>query len=257
MRDLCMSCDCNTDRESARVCALLCRVSHPEMSTATNFVVDYISSGPKKLESPPQQSSGTVGSDRARAEQAAQVEASGGGPLRVATVAPMVGKWVSACFPEGSESTLRELEEVIREASDAARNDHDEASANEWAEGYEFPQQYVDSDVACLRSKMVARRLKKIAADRLSKERVERTLREDNPERDHMLDLAVGMTVHKPAGFEPNGKQPRPPLRAVYSSVSSAVNKTLGTIVKAKLAFLLPLSLALENVPNLHLCLNG
>ena len=35
----------------------------------------------------------------------------------------MVEKWVSACFPEGSESSVRELEEVIEEASDAARDD--------------------------------------------------------------------------------------------------------------------------------------
>ena len=69
-----------------------------------------------------------------------------------------------------------------------------------------------------------------------------------------MLDLAVGMTVHVPKGFVPNGNQPRSPLRAVYCSVSSAVNKMLGTIVEDELAFLLPLSLAQEYVPNVNLC---
>ena len=175
-------------------------------------------------------------------------------------MAPMVERWVSACFPEGSESSVRELEEVINEASDAARDDHDEASANKWAEGYEFPQRYIDSDVACLRAagldfaKMVKRRLALISAKRLSRERVERTLREDNPERDLMLDLAIGMKVHKPAGFVPNGCQPRSPLRAVYCSVASAVNNMLGAVVEQRLAFLLPLQLAQEHVPNLHLC---
>ena len=153
-------------------------------------------------------------------------------------MAPMVKRWVSACFPEGSDSSVRKLEEVINEVSDAARDDHDEATANKWAEGYEFPQRYIDSDVACLRAaglnfaKMVKRRLALISAKRLSRERVERTLREDNPERELMLNLAIGMKVHKPAGFVPNGCQPRSPLRAVYCSVASAVNKMLGAVVE-------------------------
>ena len=64
-----------------------------------------------------------------------ETEIGGGGPYRAPSVAPMLEKWVSACFPEGSESSLRELEEVIQEASDAAQDDYDEASANEWAGG--------------------------------------------------------------------------------------------------------------------------
>ena len=178
----------------------------------------------------------------------------------MSSVAPMVEKWVSACFPGGSESSARELEEVIKEASDAARDDHDEASAIKWAEGYEFPQRYIDSDVACLRAagldftKMVKRRLALISANRLSRERIERTLREDNPERNLMLDLAIGMKVHEPEGFVPNGRQPRSPLRSVYCSVAPAVNKMLGAVVEQKLAFLLPLNMAQEHVPNLHLC---
>ena len=95
------------------------------------------------------------------------------------------------------------------------------------------------------------RRLVLISAKRLSRERVERTLREDNPEHDLTLDLAIGMKVHKPAGFVPNGCQPRSPLRAVYCSVASAVNKMLGAVVLQRLAFL---HLAQKHVPNLHLC---
>ena len=189
-------------------------------------------------------------------------EVGGSGPYRAPSVAPMVGKWVSTCFPEGSESSVRELEEVIQEASDAGQDDYDEASANEWAGGgggYQFPQRYIDSDVACLRAagldftKMVKRRLALIASGRLSRERVEKTLRDDNPERDRMPDLAIEMKVHKPDGFVPNGCQPRSPLRTTYSSVSSDVNKMLGAVVEHKLAFLLPLDMAQEHVPNLHL----
>ena len=253
-----MPCDCNGDRESSHMCALPCRVFPPEMSTVTNADIDYISSGTNNLE--PSPSCSTVRSDRLRAERASGVEVSGGDPYGAPSVAPMVEKWVSACFPEGSESSLRELEEVIMEASDAAREDHDEASTNKWAAGYEFPQQYTDSDVACLRAagldftKMMKRRLALISANRLSRERIERTLREDNPEHDRMLDFAIGMKVHKPDGFVPNGCQPRYPLRTVYCSISSAVNKMLGAVVEQKLVFLLPLSMAQEHVPNLHLC---
>ena len=99
-----------------------------------------------------------------------ETEVGGVGPYRAQSVAPMVEKWVSACFPEGSESSVQELEEVIQEASDAAQDDYDEASANEWAGGYQFPQRYIDSDVACLRAagldftKMVKRRLALIAS---------------------------------------------------------------------------------------------
>ena len=78
---------------------------------------------------------------------------------------------------------------------------------------------------------MVKRRLALIASGRLSREGVEKTLRDDNPERDRMLDLAIGMKVHKPDSFVPNGCQPRSPLRATYSSVSSAVNKMLGAVL--------------------------
>lgn len=69
-----------------------------------------------------------------------------------------------------------------------------------------------------------------------------------------MLDLAIGMKVHKPDGFVPNGCQPRSPLRTTYSSISSAVNKMLGAVVEQKQAFLLPLDMVQEHVPNLHLC---
>ena len=64
-----------------------------------------------------------------------ETEVGGGGPYRTQSVAPMVEKWVSACFSEGLESSVQELEEVIQEASDAAQDDYDEASANEWAGG--------------------------------------------------------------------------------------------------------------------------
>lgn len=59
-----------------------------------------------------------------------------------------------------------------------------------------------------------------------------------------MLDLAEGIRVPLPEGFQPNGLLPRTPLRTTYEPVSSAVNRILGDLVEQKLAFLLPLELA-------------
>ena len=60
--------------------------------------------------------------------------------------------------------------------------------------------------------------------------------------------------VHLPTGFTTNGMLKRSPRRPIYETVSTAVNKMLGGIVDQRLAFLLPLEMAQQHVPNLHLC---
>lgn len=173
--------------------------------------------------------------------------------------ATSVSEWTAACFPAGDAATERELHELISEAAEAARDDFNVSSAIEWAKGYAFPTEFVDSDVRCLRAAqldfpvMVRRRLKQLSGDRLSEERVAK-LRSDNPELELMRDLVKGMKVHLPDGFVPNGKFPRTPLRSTYEEVATAVNKMLGAVIEQKLAFLLPLDMALAHVPNLHLC---
>lgn len=91
--------------------------------------------GTNNLEPRPCCSSRSIRSNRGNAGIAMETEVGGGDPYSAPSVAPIVERWVSACFPEGSESSVRELEEVIQEASDAAQDDYDEASANEWAGG--------------------------------------------------------------------------------------------------------------------------
>ena len=99
---------------------------------------------------------------------------------------------------------------------------------------------------------MLRRRLKILSGDSLSSTRVER-LRSDNPERDLLHDLAIGMRVPLPTDFVPNGTQPSAALRSTYLKVDTAVNKMLGSIVEQRLAFLLPKDLAVQCIPNLHL----
>ena len=173
-------------------------------------------------------------------------------------IAPSIIAWADACFAEGNRTTAEDLTVLIQEASDSARTDFDEESAREWAKGYVFPFQYMESDKTCLQTAqldfvtMVRQRLKILSPNRLNQERVA-GLREDNPERALMSDLAEGMKVHLPVGFTPNGKEPQTPLRATYVSVAPAVNKMLGDIVEQKLAFILPLESAKRYVPRLHL----
>ena len=76
---------------------------------------------------------------------------------------------------------------------------------------------------------MVKRRLRKLGGNRLSQSRVSR-LRDDNPERERLLDIAEGMRVPLPAGFVPNAKGPLTPLRAAYVEAHQAVDKMLADL---------------------------
>ena len=115
-------------------------------------------------------------------------------------------------------SSCSEVKNLLEEAAEAAKEDYDAASARAWAEGYTFPPGFVESDIRCLRAAqldfpgMVRRRLKLLAHNRLSAERVA-GLRPDNPERVLMADLSEGMRVHLPKGFRPNRDMIRTPRR--------------------------------------------
>jgi hypothetical protein len=173
-------------------------------------------------------------------------------------VAPAIGIWVAACFPGGIVSGEEQIDALIKEAADAARSDYGVEAALAWADGYVFPPEFVERDTASLESAgwdfevMVRERLESLASNRMSDARIA-TLRDDNPERALLRDLVIGMKVHVPEGFEPNGHQPRSDLRDMYIDVAPAMNKMYGAVIADRLAFLLPLDLALQHVPNLHL----
>ena len=170
-----------------------------------------------------------------------------------------VSRWAATCFTHRGLEGEREVQSLITEAAEAARDDFNAASAIAWAADFVFPEEDLASDMRCLQaaqlnfSSMVRRRLKILAPTRLSIERVE-CLLPNNPERRLMLDLAVGMKVHLPEGFVPNGDQEPSPLRATYVEVHSAVNRMLSDVRQQRLAFLLPLAVAKRYVPHLHFC---
>lgn len=71
---------------------------------------------------------------------------------------------------------------------------------------------------------MVKRRLDKRGRDRLSRPRGEFN-RGDNPERIGLFDIAEGMRVSLPAGFQPNARGVLTPMRPAYLEVHEAVDK--------------------------------
>lgn len=93
---------------------------------------------------------------------------------------------------------------------------------------------------------MIREGLEQLAPGRLNTERVLIIIL--------MHDLVYGMRAPFPEGFKTNGMMVRSPRRAIYETVASAVNKMLGAIVEQKLAFLLPLEMAQQHVPNLRFC---
>jgi hypothetical protein len=54
-------------------------------------------------------------------------------------IAPAVIAWAKSCFAGGLTARPGDLSALIEEASEAARNDFDEASTRQWADGYVFP----------------------------------------------------------------------------------------------------------------------
>ena len=163
-----------------------------------------------------------------------------------------------AYFAPGELLPREPLRFLIQKAIRVSDENHGVEAVVAWAEGYEFPQELLDSDIRCFQAaqldfkSMVRRRLLTLSKDRLNAARVQ-GLREDNPEKARMFDLAEGMRVPIPFGFKPNGKTPTTGLRETYLKVHSAVNRMLGEVVQQKLAFLLPKPMAVQFITNLHL----
>lgn len=146
---------------------------------------------------------------------------------------------------------------LVSEATTAARDELGVTDAVKWAAGYEFPSELIQSNASCLRSAqldfttMVRRRLKTLSPNRLNVDRA-RLLRDDNPAKTLILDLCVGMKVHLPVDFVPNGATDLSPLRKTYLNVAPAVNNMLGAILDQGLAMLLSYDTAVRYVPRLH-----
>ena len=186
----------------------------------------------------------------------------GSGRVKVGEMSPEIIKSVldtaTSMFSTDEILPRDALEHLPRESIASADGNYGIQEAVKWAEGFEFLQNLVDSDMRLFRasqldfSAMVRRRLKKIGSTRLSAHRVEQ-LRPDNPERERLLDIASGMRVPLPVGFVPNGKGERTPLRPAYVEVHQAVDRMLADLHAQGLAFCLPKAEAIAFIDGLHL----
>ena len=100
---------------------------------------------------------------------------------------------------------------------------------------------------------MVRRQISTNAANRLSKERVDKLL-PNNPEKNKLYNLANGMVIPHCPFFVPNALGQRSPPRELYLKVHSAVDKMLFSLHEQGLAFILPEAEAIEKIPELNLC---
>ena len=147
--------------------------------------------------------------------------------------------------------------ETIHEATIFADKNYGIEAAVQWGDGYTFPSSMLRESVRLFKLSgynlllMVTIRLQQLSHFRLSTDRVN-SLSANNPERLLLLDLSKGMRVSIPDSFKPNGKSVLTPLRSTYVTVHTAVNKLMGDLIIKGLAFLLPKSLAIRHIPNLH-----
>jgi hypothetical protein len=171
-------------------------------------------------------------------------------------------------FPEavdGIAARRTRATELIRAGVAAVNNTFTESDALNWADGFEFPQEGLDNDLAQFLAadgdlEAICRaRLEQLAPDRLNMERVNSWLSAGNPEIERMRQLAgTGMPIPVASDFVPNSTTGSyPPLRQTYSRLGSVVNRLLEDSFHAKgLAFILPKDHAVL-VNRLHLSVNS
>lgn len=168
-------------------------------------------------------------------------------------------KTATRMFAPEAVLPIETLQQLAVDAIASSDGNYGVKEAVKWADGFEFPQDLVDSDLRLFRASqldfttMVKRRLKKIGANRLSCDRVEQ-LRSDNPERTRLFDIAKGMRAPLPEGFTPNARGLLTPLRPAYVEVHQAVDRMLADLHAQGLAFCLPKKEAIDLIDGLHLC---
>ena len=131
---------------------------------------------------------------------------------------------MASYFAPGEKFPEAEMRDIVEDAQEVADTNYGVPEAVEWAEGYEFPKDMLANDLRSFEESnrdfegMVRTRLKTLQPSRLNLERISR-LSPDNPEKDLLCDLSVGMRVPIPVGFSPNGTGVLTPLRASYQKV--------------------------------------
>ena len=157
-----------------------------------------------------------------------------------------MGRSAQRLFPHlrGDASGLKErIRALCLRAYEATDHEYVAKEAQEWAGGYEVPQEYVAEDEADLArhdydlESLARERFERVAHDRLSAGRVQTVLSPSNPEYSRMMEMStVGVTVHTDPDFIPNtdpaATGTRPTLSKGYLSAPNAVNKCNVTLFR-------------------------
>ena len=148
----------------------------------------------------------------------------------------MPGDWVSA----------GEVETIMSEAYKSVDLEFGVEEANEWANGFQFPDSVVWSDALELYNcdwdlSLVATKKNSILInDRFSAERLNALWNRDDPDFQLLLELAEGVPVWRSNDFLP-ARNP-PPLSRAYKNVSAVINKLCYEQWERGQAIILPLS---------------
>ena len=164
-----------------------------------------------------------------------------------------------AKFLLGIELVSTDVNKLVGEAFDIGDSVYNQDRAVAWGEE-NFPDGRVPlGEVAVEDEKlfksvngnlreMVKVRQDELSADRLSEERAMR-LRDENPDKERILDLAKGLRVPHPIHFKP---QPVPPKKTtLYQRVHLAVDGQFYKMVQSGLVLVLTLASALT-IPGIH-----
>lgn len=180
-------------------------------------------------------------------------------PLHLQTAFKCAQKWINSLTlkPNGSEQLL----DVLDKAFQSADLVYGENEALDWAQNFSIPQSLIDRHVNKFMNcsfnidSMVQSLKSSLAPTRLSIDSVNRVVSLDNPDYEKMLMLVEGMILYPSQSFQPSSNSLNvTKMSPTYSKMAPAVNKMLyEDFLMEDLAFVLPLALVAEYIPNFHL----
>ena len=139
---------------------------------------------------------------------------------------------------EGESVLAAKIQTLCLRAYEATDHVFAAKEAQEWADGYVVPPEYVQEDERDLvrcgfdLEALIQERFDRISDDRLSLQRVQTVLSRSNPEYGKVMELATtGITVHVDPSFVPNTSPDAPGRRPTFSkgylSAPNAVNRSV------------------------------
>ena len=173
-------------------------------------------------------------------------------------------RWTAVMFPGGGQELSERMKGVVERAYKAGERSLGEQDALDMAEGFTIPEASMMADLEMWRraggklEEMRRLKLAPLAAGRMSHERIDKWVGDDNPEKKKLHKLAArGMNLNLEEGFSPNGVRGGPAFSPTYKRMHTAVDKAFYEGFWEKgLAILLPKEEALK-IKGLHLCRNS